>query len=210
MTTVSENTNYDLGKALDAAILMKAAYSSGTGLRGELLRTGWAPLVSQHAGIVLDVGGGMAAPAVVGSSTLNAYAFAATKMQGDTKQYAISFRGTDNLTDWLNNVGHYGFTEYYKSVRQVMEEALWQAAKDQAAGQKVEILVTGHSLGGAAAQAALLDLLSPRGQGVWSDPQAPLGEFDRLKVNFEGDSFTYNPASLASVTHAYTFGAPSI
>jgi|GEM_PF-1047776 len=218
--------NYSLVTSLDAAILSNAAYSSGSVLQQSLQNCGWTPLVSQHSDYVtLDAGGGLAASATCFGSSLNAYAFAAKRTVGDTTQYTITFRGTDNLTDWMNNLGDSGFSEYYKSLRKLVEEALFQAASEKESGGKVEILVTGHSLGGAAAQAMLLDILVDKETDAWSEISplpTPLDVGDRLGSSlgsglaFDGVSWdthlgSYeNANSLLSSIVCFTFGAPSI
>jgi hypothetical protein len=96
----------------------------------------------------------------------NAYAFSAVNHQSNgTSQYFITFRGSDGDAhgDWIGtNLSKYGFTNYYKSVRSVMEATLLQAIEDQKDGKKIEFVIAGHSLGGGAAQVALLDLISPK------------------------------------------------
>jgi hypothetical protein len=85
----------------------------------------------------------------------------------------VSFRGTTNLDNWINNLliaqpdvpfplapkgvkVHYGFLNSYKKIR----KAIWEAFKSQYAafpGYKVRFM--GHSLGGALAVLAAMDLL---------------------------------------------------
>ena len=72
-------------------------------------------------------------------------------------------------------MGEYGFSEYYQSLRNLVAETVYQVDKLKEQGEKVEILVTGHSLGGAAAQAAVLDMIMPKTDAIWTKSDAPLG-----------------------------------
>ncbi len=236
---VSHQPNYDIALALDAAQLSQAAYHRGNVLVGELNSIGWTPLVSTHPSVILNSdGSGSITSNGTGSQiaewfgAANAFAFAATHMVDSTKQYAISFQGSDSLfspailTDWLfNNAGHHGFSKYYEALRPLVEETLFQAYQAKLSGQNVQVVLTGHSLGGAAVQAALLDIFVPKTENVWGPvdigggvfvPDAVLGVGDRLGSNlgsgkaFDGTAWDTIIASLRDSIVAYTFGAPSI
>lgn len=200
---VSSNQDYSLVDALTAAELSKFSYHSGRVLREELTNSGWSLLEEVTA---------KGHPQMYFENTPNAFAYTATQTLTDgTVRFAIAFRGTDDINDWIyNNAGQWGFLEYYKSVRSVFVDLIHSALQAKAAGKTVEVLITGHSLGGAAAIAAFADLELTL-PGLWTDPTAPLGGDDRLfqQPALAGYSYTEirQVADLASV---YTFGAPSL
>ncbi len=210
--------NYDLMLALDAANLSNAAYLSGTPLANELMRTGWSPISSAGQGL-LDAGGGLVADGVPGSGQRNAYAFAAQReLPDNVVQFGIAFRGsnspTDEWADWGDNNGaKFGFSYYYQQFQPVMAEMLSRALAAKASGKEVQILITGHSLGGAAAQAAMADLLLAPGKDLWQVPaseSAPLDAVHRIYTNSNLAGHAAEIRALIDDTQTITFAAPSL
>ena len=223
---VSSNLEFDYSTAAAAAALSAAAYKSGSDLASLLLLQGWTPFSAPAGAYVpFDAGGGYAKPTPGLFDSPNAFALAASRQIGDSTQFAIAFRGTDDGADWFNaNIPHFGFTDYYKVLRPLVEETLYAAFQYKIAnpGSKVELLLTGHSLGGAAVQVALLDLLASRADDVYPEPAPEFATIPRLDV---GDRLGQSAAAinrfgavdwqvvvdtLLPDVRAFTFGAPKL
>ncbi|WP_170155466.1 DUF4347 domain-containing protein, partial [Sulfurisoma sediminicola] len=227
LSVAEQQPNYDLVRTLAAAELSNVAYLQPFQIRNKLSELGWAPL--RDPSHLLDVGGGLAKPGlpamvvdrgqVFNEDVNNAYAFAASREMPDgTVQFAVTFRGSDSMTedprDWLwNNGSQFGFSYYYEQVRYVFAEAIAQALNAKANGKHVELLITGHSLGGAAAQAAFADLFVPAVQDVWNVTGSPLWAGDRLYNVYSSSCLQgYTEAQIQGLiqdTQVVTFGAPS-
>ncbi|KAK7201290.1 lipase [Novymonas esmeraldas] len=133
--------------------------------------------------------------ALLQSTDLDAFGYVG--VDHTSKQIVFAFRGTSSLTNWLQNLKYFhtpytlpttcgskcqvhgGFFSTYKSVRPQM---LLSATRLVMASPTYQVLVTGHSLGGALALLAAVDL--------------------QLHLN----SLTTSPKHLA----LYTFGAPRV
>jgi Lipase (class 3)/RTX calcium-binding nonapeptide repeat (4 copies) len=209
--------NYDLNRALQAAWLSDAAYLSGTQLQTRLTELGWTPLQANDETPLprpLDAGGGFTSDNgfVEPLSSNSAYAFAASREAGEVKEYVISFAGTDFSTmgDIQTDFFTWGFAAYYKQMQSLFAEVLLQALADQDAGMDVKLLITGHSLGGAVAQAAFADLMIGSAQSLWTDPEAPLGAGERLYDIDPIWSRATDIARLVDDTQVISFGAPSL
>lgn len=214
---------FDYATATTAAALALAAYQKSPLVLGTTLRSdGWTPFSAPSGSYVnFDEGGGFTAKPQV-FNIENEYAFAAQRSFGGKTQFAMSFRGTDSAKDWVDNLGARGFSDYYVAVRPVLEEVLWNAWQAMHRGERVEVLLTGHSLGGAAVQAALLDILVEYAANVWTEPtKEPLDAGDRLGQSEAAvrrfwtelnTPFDWKAAlqELRPMIRAYTFGAPSI
>lgn len=176
--TDNQSARFVPARSADAAALAKLYDLDSRGGQAEevaavrtgLLSLGYTPLVSQY-GAVLDAAGGYQTDNGLGGPDSGGYAFTAKRLHGDTLEFAISFAGTDfwDSADRQTDFATWGFTAAYKQLRPALVEMLAQAATAQALhlenpaeNPAVRILITGHSLGGALAQAALLDLLIPR------------------------------------------------
>jgi hypothetical protein len=150
--------HFDYHDALTAASLATAAYldatperlftSSGTpATPGVASALGWSPLGNLASDSWLAVG--------------NAFAFAARRDSpaASLTQFVIAFEGTNELADWGNNLNQYGWTTYYQGLMPLVAKVLDAALTEKfTKNRNVDILFTGHSLGGAAATLAFADL----------------------------------------------------
>ena len=114
----------------------------------------------------------------------------------DEKIAFVSFRGTEDATDWAHDLDalyepygfapgagdvHLGFHEVYKTLRPTVLDALEEASKDCD-----HVIVTGHSLGGALAVLAAPDLaVNTAAKRIpkllaFAGPRAGLLEFHRF------------------------------
>ncbi|MBN8506608.1 MAG: hypothetical protein J0L58_19250 [Burkholderiales bacterium] len=200
---------------MDAALLAEAAYSSGAELASRLGQLGWTPLRTNGS---FDAGGGLTADGSPGNGARNAYAFIATRvLESGVIQFAISFRGSnapwEEPADWTqNNGGRFGFSHYYQQLMPAYAVVLQDALAKKAQGLEVELLVTGHSLGGAAASLAFADLLVAPNKDLWTvdaSENAPLQAGDRLWSQSTVANRSAELVALANDAYAYVFGAPS-
>ncbi|MEJ6003869.1 lipase family protein, partial [Paucibacter soli] len=220
-SAINQSSNYDLNRALDAAQLADAAYLVDRGfgvdrLADRLAELGWTPLTASAPGFALDAAGGFTtgngfeggADAGLGKS---GYAFVATREVDGKKEYAISFAGTnfsdpgDKQSDFVIN----GFSNAYVALRPLFAELLKQAVAEKNSGVDVSILITGHSLGGAIAQAALADLSTNPDIDLWK-LSGTLGHGDRIYDLGSLNGIQSDVAALMPATQMITFGAPSL
>jgi hypothetical protein len=209
--SASSFAQYSINQALAASAHSQLAYQyagNASDFKQTLGSLGWT---------LIDLKAAPGLPNQPTGTHENAFSYSASRnLSSDRVQFVYAIRGSDSPTedwrDWIwNNASQYGWSHYYEQVREPFAEMLAQALSAQASGKSVEILVTGHSLGGAAAQAAFADLILPAGQGVWVDAGAPLGASSRLFSEAALSSFTSAQVrSLVSSATAYTFGAPSL
>jgi Ca2+-binding RTX toxin-like protein len=195
MTAIStgfqeSNQNYNLPVFLELATLSAAAYSTGDFLYQSTSRIGWKVFGEKS----------------VNSIALESHVIAVEKQTGNKKEMAISFEGTGSGTDIVTDLTTWGFSLYYKSLRTTIES--W--VRKGIAENYDHIYFTGHSLGGAAVQIAMLDLLEDSGKAIWTlikgspSPINPLNANDRSSLTAEEKLWLRNHVSGA------TFGAPSI
>ena len=210
-------SNFSYADALIAAQFSNWAYeNSATQREINLKSAGWTPIANVW---LTDIAGQSAGFSEHGGGyeVANAFAFAAKRILADGKvEYAISFEGSntpaEQLADWTTtNFSEYGWSKYYASLMPLVAEVYGQALTDKITnGKNVSIVVTGHSLGGAAASVCFADLAIPYGQNLWVESHAPLQDgariYDAARLNAWTDS---QIASLVSNTTVYTFGAPS-
>lgn len=202
---------FDYHDALTAASLATAAYLDATPERlftasgaaatpGVVSALGWSPLGSLASDSWLTVG--------------NAFAFAARRDSpaASLTQFVIAFEGTNDLADWGNNLTQFGWTTYYQQLMPLVAKVLDAALTEKfTRSRDVDILFTGHSLGGAAATLAFADLFVDPGLDFWQSANAPLARSDRIYQHPLLDARWTDEQirSLVPVSTTYTIGAPS-
>ncbi|KAK7199500.1 lipase [Novymonas esmeraldas] len=152
-------------------------------------------VIQWTCGIICNTNPGFQPDTLLQSSDLDAFGY--TGVDHTNQQIVVAFRGTSSLTNWLQNLKyfrtpytlsttcgsqclvHRGFYSTYNSVRPQM---LRSATRLIASFPTYQVLVTGHSLGGALSVLAAVDL--------------------QRHLN----SLTTSPKPLA----LYTFGAPRV
>ena len=196
----SSNANYDLATFAQLAQLSRFAYPDtvGSSLSGALSGIGWS--------LKGEATCQTTATNDISTVPIDAHAICATRNEGGRKEMAIAFEGTKSGTDFITNAANLGFTEYYKSIR--TEVIAW--LKDAVRFNYDAIYITGHSLGGAAAQIALLDIMGGKSLPIWkSTPTAniPLNSGDRISdAGLSDTELTYVQERISGAT----FGAPDI
>jgi hypothetical protein len=203
--------HFDYHDALTAASLAAAAYLDATPERlfapsgspttpGVVSALGWSPLGNLASDSWLAVG--------------NAFAFAARRDSpaASLTQFVISFEGTNEPADWGNNLNQYGWTTYYQQLMPLVAKVLDAALTEKfTKSRNVDILFTGHSLGGAAATLAFADLFVEPELDFWRIANAPLARNDRIYQHPLLDARWTDEQirSLVPVSTTYTIGAPS-
>ncbi|MFZ4525577.1 MAG: DUF4347 domain-containing protein [Chlorobium sp.] len=199
LAIASSGSNYDLALFAQLAQISRFAYPDtvGSSLSGALSGIGWS-LKGEAIGKTFGVD---AVP-------IDSHAICAARSEGGRKEMAIAFEGTRGGIDILTDILQFGFTEYYKSIRAKVVDWL----KEAVAQQYDAIYITGHSLGGAAAQIALLDIMGDQSQSIWSAlfsnvDNAPLDIGDRIiDAGLTTDELNYVREHLSGAT----FGAPDV
>lgn len=200
---LSSNLNFEYSEALTASLFADLAYDHRVqnSVDAFLQRTGW-----QELG---------------GNSELrveNAYAIAAKRTSTNgTIDYVISFEGSNSpfqeLADWTNaNASEYGWSGYYESLIPLVQQVIDDALVEKRLNKDVEIIITGHSLGGAAASVAYADLFldpSINAGNVWTEADAPLSSASRVYSGYSAGDIADIRSLLLPNIDAYTFGAPS-
>lgn len=192
--------NFSFQDALTSAVASNLAYESYEVIVPSIRRLGWEPLDA----------------ASLQSSYLkadNAIAFAARHdaVNTNTTQFLLAFKGTSALADWGNNLARFGWTHYYQALMPLVARVIDAALSAEHAGREVELLITGHSLGGAAATLAFADMFLAPEKDFWRVTGAPLGRAERIYQHPLIDA-KWTDAEIASLidnTSTYTFGAPS-
>ena len=198
-TELAKNLNFSYSEALVAASFAAAAYQHDTATTSFLERMTFSPLSGSASSLEVK----------------NAYAFAGKRETPDGRiQFLISFEGSNTtlsqIKDWIDNVSKYGWSDYYKSLQPLFAEVIHQALTAKSSGKEVELLVTGHSLGGAAASVAMADLFLPKGVNFWPEKSAPLGSSSRIYEQPVLSQWTEaDIRGLLADTQLYVFGAPS-
>lgn len=147
--------------------------------------------------------------------SMQSYAMAARSSLPDgTQRFIVSFEGSnspiDEPADWIVNASKYGWSRYYASLMPIVTEVVREMLVEQDAGRQTQLILAGHSLGGAAAMVAYADLFVAPGRDLWPATSTVLGNGDRI----------YNQKALAGWapdrvralledTTVYTIGAPS-
>ena len=165
---------------------------------------------------------------------VNSYAFAGRRTAADgTEQFVFAVEGSNACSvpclldtfgieallrredryDWNANVQQYGWSRYYASLQPLMAEVLRQMIGLQRSGTKTQLIITGHSLGGATAMVAYADLLAPQGN-LYPGSTDVLIDGKRIWDKIPPDVLP-SPYSdpvrqaILDATTVYTFGAPS-
>ncbi|MBU3750544.1 MAG: hypothetical protein FGM52_08840 [Mycobacterium sp.] len=215
---VAVNPNFAYGDVLLASVFSELAYKhrQDGAFTGLVQNTGWQGIGISGPALGPDgyspTAGGYGVKAGL---SMQSYAFAGRRTAGDgTEQFVVAFEGSnvppdDWLpADWIANAAEYGWSRYYASVQPLMAEVVGQLIEAQQNQKKTQFIITGHSLGGAAAMMAFADLLAPQGN-LWPDTAAVLAAGGRVLDSVGGWSPEIRTALLAA-TSVYTFGAPSI
>jgi dienelactone hydrolase len=213
MSRIEDNLSFSYSEALLASVFAELAYNhrNADAFSRRLGEMGWqgiTPSALGANGFSTSSGG----YGVRDGLTMQSYAFAGTRKAADgTEQFVLAFEGSnspiDEPADWLVNVGAYGWSRYYASLQPLIKEVISQILALQQAGTKTQLILTGHSLGGAAAMVALADLLAPAGN-LWPGSDAVLAAGQRLWDNVSGWNDATRKA-LLDATSLYSFGAPS-
>ena len=214
---VDTNTNYVCGDALLASEFSNLAYDhrNDAEFGQKVQASGWDGIRVTDA----DLGANGYSPAAGGYGvrdglSMQSFAFAGKRTAADgTEQFVVAFEGTnapgeEPPADWTCNLGQYGWSRYYASLEPLMVEVVRQVIQAQQDQKKTQLIITGHSLGGAAALMAFADLLAPQGD-LWPDTRQSLASGQRILDKVGGWSAETRTALLAA-TSVYTFGAPSI
>ena len=220
MAGIRDNLNFDYGKALLASTFSNLAYKQREANFANLVRaTGWTPigLTAGEFGTKgfspSGIGYGVNDPIipVVKNAGSQSYGIAAKReLPANKIQFVIGFEGSSpelELADWAQNAGKYGWSEHYTTLIPLLKKVVQQLLAAEASGKTTELIVTGHSLGGAIAQTAFADLLAPRGN-LWPESSTILNEATRF-YNVLGDWTEATKQKILDATSLYTFGAPS-
>ena len=201
--SLSGNLSFEYSEALIASLFADLAYDHRiqNAVDTFLQRTGWQEL------------GGDSELRVA-----NAFGLAAKRTSTNgTIDYVISFEGSNSpfqeLADWTNaNASEYGWSSYYQSLIPLVKQVIDDALVEKRLGKEVEIIITGHSLGGAAACVAYTDLFlnpSTNSGNVWTEDGAPLGAASRIYSGYSAEDIAAIRSLLLPNIDTYTFGAPS-
>ena len=225
---IDVNPNFSYGDALLAAGFSNLAYDHRDvgAFSSSVQATGWKGIgvsgpsigtneVSTALGLLGQQN--LFSPAAGGFGVQNgavqSFAFAGKRTAADgTVQFIVSFEGSNSPfsepQDWIANAGEYGWSRYYASLEPLMTEVVGQMLQAQGEGKNTQLILTGHSLGGAVAMVAYGDLLAPAGN-LWPGTSDVLAAGDRVLDTVGGWSLETRTALLAA-TQVYTFGAPSM
>ncbi|AOS83388.1 hypothetical protein BIU88_04060 [Chlorobaculum limnaeum] len=192
LSTFSDDENYDLATFAQLAKLSRLAYETGGELNNQLQWIGWS-LHSEARYDAFDAG----------AIYINAHAICAVRNEDGKKEMTIAFQGSDLIDFVTTDIAGYGFSLYYRSVR--AEVVAW--LKEAVAQEYDAIYITGHSLGGAAAQIALLDIMGNQNQSIWTLSTVPLNTNDRITdAGLTSEELSYVRSHISGAT----FGAPDV
>lgn len=192
---------YDLATFSGLAGLSLASYIHDVpGITAAVAATGWTYSNTEW----------VRAPNPYAAGTIDAQAIQATRTINGKSEMAISFEGTANGTDWWTDFSPWGFSAYWEALRPTVEKWIHDGIR----GGYSKFYLTGHSLGGAAAQIGMLDMVLPREIDIWEPTSVfsstlvpiPLKVGNRFGAGFSASELAYLKDHLAGAT----FGAPSI
>ena len=226
--SIATNPNFSYADAIVAGRFSDLAYnlrSDSWRLKREI---GWRGIVvPQRAwapGGFSPSWGGYSVKGVQDGMEVQSFAWAGRRLTGDgTTQFIFAVEGSNKCgftcligypgdgeerEDWDANLRQFGWSRYYASLQPLMAEVLRQMIDVQKGGKKAQLIITGHSLGGATAMIAYADLLAPKGDLY------PLGQTNVLAdgKRIWDKIADWTPATIKAVqdaTTVYTFGAPS-
>ncbi len=217
-TRIEDNPNFSQADAMLAATFAKLAYEHRKPEFASMIdATGWTGITLVEPP-VLDSGTSFSAVAgygVADGSTMQSYALAArTSLWDGTERFIVSFEGSnsplDEIADWIVNASKYGWSRYYASLMPIVTQVIREMLIEQDLGKAVDLILTGHSLGGAAAMVAYADLFVSPGQNLWPSTTSVLAAgsriYDQPALNGWEDS---RIRALLDATSVYTIGAPS-
>ncbi len=225
MAGVRENLKFDYGNALIASAFSSLAYKHRDARFADIIKsTGWTPIGLSASELGYkgyspsSIGYGVDDPLSISSSLppqlsgTQSYGIAAKRELPDGGlQFLVGYEGSNTSplerADWAQNAGRYGWSEHYTTLIPLFAKVLWQVLEAQANGKVVELIITGHSLGGAIAQTAFADLLAPQGN-LWPGSNDILNETKRIYSTI-GDWTEGARQQILDATSVYTFGAPS-
>ncbi|ABL66324.1 DUF4347 domain-containing protein [Chlorobium phaeobacteroides] len=192
LSTFSDDENYDLATFAQLAKLSRLSYETGGELNNQLQWIGWS-LHGEARYHAFDVG----------AIYIDAHAICAVRNEDGRKEMTIAFQGSDLIDFVTTDIVGYGFSLYYRSVR--AEVVAW--LKEAVAEKYDAIYITGHSLGGAAAQIALLDIMGNQNQSIWTLSTVPLNTNDRITdAGLTSEELSYVRSHISGAT----FGAPDV
>ena len=231
--SIATNTAFSYQDAILAGRFSELAYKWREENFAKIVEaTGWQGIrVSDAAlgpGGFSPAGGGYGVIGTQDGSGVQSYAFAGTRVDGGeagdgTMQFVFAVEGSnacglncllgfpsgdEEYQDWDANVRQYGWSRYYASLQPLMAEVLRRMIYFQNSGWKTQLIITGHSLGGATAMIAYADLLAPKGDLYPTGQTDVLANGKRIWDKI-GDWTPATMKAVQDVTTVYTFGAPS-
>ncbi|MFM8932981.1 MAG: DUF4214 domain-containing protein, partial [Gemmataceae bacterium] len=217
-TRIEDNPAYDPADAMLAGKFAEMAYKHRQpDYEALVASTGWTGITLPDLP-TLPSGTPFSAVAGYGvrdGLSMQSYAMAARSALPDgTQRFILSFEGSNSPleepADWIVNASKYGWSRYYASLMPIVTEVVREVLVEQDAGKPTQLILTGHSLGGAAAMVAYADLFVTPGTDVWPANSQILGAGSRI---YDQQALAAWPQervrALLKDTTVYTIGAPS-